>query len=172
MSKNYIFTVWTDASSKETENGGETAIGFVIKDGNLPPLCFSEVYQGINNSKGELKAGIESLRTLAEYCGLFEGVYAENCTVYLKTDFNELKNAIKKDKISSKDLEKIKFFNELKEIQKLFKGVKCEEITRWTNIAHNVCYFGNNNIGNGAIEGFFDMYENPQMCVRKKLDRD
>ena len=72
MSKNYKFIVWTDASSKETENGSETATGFVIKDGNLPPLCFSEVYQGINNSKGELKAGIESLRALDEYCSYFD----------------------------------------------------------------------------------------------------
>lgn len=165
MSKNYRFVVWTDASSKE--NGSETAIGFAIKDGNLPPLCFSEVYEGINNSKGELKAGIESLRTLAEYCRCFRGVYTKNCTVDLKTDFNELKNAVKRDKMSTRDLEKLELFRELKEMQQLFKRVRCEDITRWTNIAHNVCYFGNSNLGNGIIENFFDLYENPQMCVRK-----
>lgn len=173
MSKTQRFIVWTDASTVETHNNTKTSIGYVIKDSDMPPLCGSAIYDNIKNSKGELTAGIECLDTLAGYCRCFN-IDTEKCIVELKTDFPELKNAINNNiKIGNKNEEKKKLLEELEKLKGEFKIVICEEIKRWTNIAHNVCYFrakeavGNGKKNNNLVEDFLKYYKQPELCVKK-----
>lgn len=156
------FIVWTDASTRINEGIEETSIGYVIKDSKLPPLCGSRVYSGIGNSKGELKAGVESLGTLVNYCKCNAGIDTKNCVVELRTDFPELKDAVDKGKIKGSDFRKKKIFHELKDLKKLFKAVECKEIYRSYNIAHNVCYYKIFDRQNGTVKKFFELYENPE----------
>ena len=166
------FIVWTDASSIINNGIDETSTGYVIKDGKMPPFCGSKIYSGIGNSKGELKAGIESLETLAEYCNCIPGIDTKNCIVELRTDFHELKKSIDKRKIrKTEEPKKKRIFRELKKLQRRFKYVDCKEIYRSDNIAHNVCYFQISNRGNGIVKSFSELYENPENCkIKTKQD--
>ncbi len=176
VSRNYRFVVWTDASTKETVDGIVTIVGYVIKDRNFPPFCDSNIYYNINNSKGELKAGIESLKFLTQYCDCLN-IDTKKCEVELKTDFTELERTINNHEIKAKNLKKFELLKELKRLQMEFKIVKCDEIDRKTNIAHNVCYFEmekfrkNKGRNNGIVENFYEIYENPKLCVRKNDSR-
>ena len=172
MSKKFI--IWTDASSKEIVNYDiVTVVGFVLKDDKYPCLHGSSIHYKINNSKGEIKAGIESLSILTEYCDCF-GYDVEECEVEMKTDFPDLKNIINHKMVSSKNTEKLELLKELKAIRERFKSVKCDEIDRTTNIAHNVCHWGmeafreNGNHTNGPVENFYEIYENPKLCKEKE----
>ena len=112
VSQNYKFIVWTDASSIERNGIEETTTGFVIKDGYFPPLIDSDVHLGIGNSKGELQAGIESLRTLIDYCKCFD-IDTRNAVVELKTDFPELRRALGCNLVKCNNLEKLRLLKEL-----------------------------------------------------------
>ena len=171
------FIVWTDASSKEVYQSVMTTTGYVIKHGDLSPSNGSSVYYGINNSKGEITAGIESLVSVRKYCRRL-GLKPSDCEVEMKTDFNELSNIINgKLNISRfpEDPKKQELKIMLKDIQNSFKNVCCEEIHRKTNIAHNVCCLRmrretDNDSLNGLVEFQKFFYNNPDICVEKGND--
>ena len=75
-----------------------------------------------------------------------------------------------------KDEGKRALLKRLKEFQKRFKEVECEEIERTTNIAHNACtmtmreYSGNKYL-NGIIEKFHEIYRNPYLSKTKSKQK-
>jgi len=169
--------IWTDASSKIVCKEPSkayvpvTTTGFVIKHSKLPPLIGSNVHYGIYNSTGELRAGIESLRALTEYCDCL-GINSKNYRVEMKTDFEYLKTVINSNVVSSDNNKKRRLLNKLKGLQKTFKSVKCDEIERISNIAHNVCTFRMKDVvykenDRGIVRDFYEIYENPSTCVIK-----
>ncbi|MEM5778069.1 MAG: hypothetical protein QXD43_01450 [Candidatus Aenigmatarchaeota archaeon] len=160
------FILWTDASSKEFSGGIVTATGYVIKYDNLPPRKGSNIHYGINNSKGEIQAGIESLISVKKYCKWLD-LNPKDCKVLMKTDFDYLSNIISEDLTEKNDLEKM-----LHNVKNCFKEVKCEEIDRRVNIAHNVCCLRlrketENNSYNGLIKYPNFFYKYPDLCIEK-----
>jgi len=167
VSENIKCVIWTDAS--EAYDHSVTTTGYVIKDGIFhPPLIGSGTYK-VHNSEGEIKAGIESLNALADFFGLI-GIDTKEKEVEVKTDFNYLKNLINNKNSYKKNDEKGKLIGELKDAQERFKSVKCDEIERSKNIAHNVCLLAMRELKskkseNGMIEEFYELYENPENCT-------
>jgi len=175
------FVVWTDASTEKIYGRLVTTTGYTIKHGRLPPLIGSTVNEGIYNSIGELTAGIDCLSTLVAYCeGL--GINPSKRKIVLKTDFNYLKKVIDSDMSFSFNEEKMRLINELKELQKRFKRVRCDEIERKDNIAHNICVLKIRDIAygdmkeneelikrrtRGFVKNFYEIYENPSLCEVK-----
>jgi hypothetical protein len=167
------FVVWTDASGARDLSA--TATAYVIKDGNLPPIIGSRVHYGIHNTRGEIKAGIEGLKAVAEYCKEL-GIEPSECTVEMKTDFSHLKKIVYGDLTYRGDRdgerEKKRLVDQLNGQRRKFKEVSCDEIQRDTNIAHNICVTtmrNHQNIDsvNGLIVDFDRFYNQPTLCIPK-----
>jgi hypothetical protein len=160
------FTAWVDASSYRDSKVLKTAVGYVYKDRDRPPILNSKIYNGIYNSSGEIKAGIDFIKDINSYCRSMN-VKTEGCTVNLKTDFDYIKSLLGFDSPVFDNPRKQELYDTLIDQISMFGKIDCELIEGKTNIAHEICY--SKLMGLDFVPGkkFMEIFRDPSKSIPK-----